>query len=67
MSDFKVRNMLKGSVQLLERFGVPPKMREENPTLHLCPDWDFMLVDDSVPEFEACTCGLPTTPQEPTR
>ena len=23
---------------------------------HFCPDWDFMPIDESSPEFTACTC-----------
>jgi hypothetical protein len=23
---------------------------------HYCPDWDFLPVDDSVAEFNGCTC-----------
>lgn len=23
---------------------------------HFCPDWDFMAIDETTPEFEACTC-----------
>lgn len=41
----------------IERTGViPPECSFQNPTLHLCPDWDFLLIDDSDPEFETCTC-----------
>lgn len=25
---------------------------------HYCPDWDFMAIDETCPEFDACTCGL---------
>lgn len=25
---------------------------------HHCPDWDFKLIDDSSPEFDACTCSI---------
>lgn len=25
---------------------------------HLCPYWDFKLIDDSCPEFDACTCSI---------
>jgi hypothetical protein len=27
---------------------------------HYCPDWDFMTIDETCPEFEACTC-FPST------
>lgn len=23
---------------------------------HFCPDWDFMAIDETVSEFECCTC-----------
>jgi hypothetical protein len=42
----------------IERTGViPAECSFQNPTLHLCPDWDFLLIDDSDPEFETCTCN----------
>lgn len=25
---------------------------------HLCPDWDFMAIDEICPEFDACLCYL---------
>jgi hypothetical protein len=25
---------------------------------HRCPYWDFKLIDDSSPEFDACTCSI---------
>ena len=24
--------------------------------VHLCPDWDFMVIHANSPEFEACRC-----------
>jgi hypothetical protein len=27
------------------------------PTLHFCRDWDFLLIENGDPEFEACGCG----------
>ena len=30
---------------------------------HLCPDWDFDLIDDSCPEFAACTCKIDSSGQ----
>lgn len=24
--------------------------------LHYCNDWDFMILDETCPEFECCTC-----------
>lgn len=26
--------------------------------LHYCPEWDFMVIHDKSPEFDACTCDL---------
>ena len=23
---------------------------------HYCPEWDFMAIDETMPEFEACYC-----------
>lgn len=23
---------------------------------HFCPDWDYMAIDETCPEFEACCC-----------
>ena len=23
---------------------------------HWCPEWDFMPIDETLPEFEACIC-----------
>ena len=23
---------------------------------HYCPEWDFLTVDETVPEWEACVC-----------
>jgi hypothetical protein len=25
---------------------------------HYCPDWDFMAIDETCPEYEACTCSI---------
>jgi hypothetical protein len=25
---------------------------------HYCPDWDFMAIDETCPEYDACTCDL---------
>lgn len=27
---------------------------------HFCPDWDYMAIDETCPEFEACGCEFPT-------
>jgi hypothetical protein len=32
--------------------------RLEGKKKHFCPDWDFMAIDETCPEFEACTCEL---------
>ena len=29
---------------------------------HYCPEWDFMAIDETCPEFDSCTCG--TFPNE---
>lgn len=43
----------------IERAGaIPPECAFLNPTLHLCPDWDGLLIDDSDPEIEKCSCNL---------
>lgn len=34
----------------------PKPLKEQNPTLHFCKEWDFMLIDKTDPEFEACLC-----------
>jgi hypothetical protein len=26
---------------------------------HFCPDWDFMAIDETCPEFEGCSCKFP--------
>jgi len=23
---------------------------------HYCPEWDYMIIDESCPEYECCTC-----------
>ena len=35
---------------------IPPECRFLNETLHFCPSWDGMLIDDSDPEFSQCQC-----------
>lgn len=25
---------------------------------HYCPDWDYMAIDETCPEFESCLCNL---------
>lgn len=24
---------------------------------HFCPDWDYMAIDETCPEYEACCCS----------
>lgn len=46
----------------IERTGViPAECRFLNPTLHLCPEWDFLLIDNSDPEIDHCSCNLKET------
>lgn len=26
--------------------------------VHLCPDWDYLEIDETVSEFECCACSL---------
>lgn len=34
--------------------------------LHFCDDWDFLLIDKSDPEFDACCCAFaPGYPDKP--
>ncbi len=35
---------------------VPDDIAEKNPTLHFCPEWDEMLIEEGTPEFESCNC-----------
>ena len=35
---------------------VPDDIAEKNPTLHFCPEWDEMLIEEDTPEFESCNC-----------
>ena len=25
---------------------------------HWCPDWDFLPIDETTPEFSCCSCGF---------
>lgn len=36
---------------------IPAECLFLNPTLHVCPDWDGLLIDDTDPEFEKCACN----------
>jgi len=29
---------------------------------HYCPDWDYMAIDETCPEFDCCTCDFPDKP-----
>lgn len=50
------RDLTNEDVQRIEKIGViPNRLKHRNPTLHFCKEWDFMLIDDSDPEWEACT------------
>ncbi|MBE9561778.1 MAG: hypothetical protein IMF12_02780 [Proteobacteria bacterium] len=42
----------------LDKSGDPPTMEEWNQGWHYCPEWDFMLVGPSVPEWECCACSI---------
>lgn len=46
----------------IERTGkIPDECKFLNPTLHFCPDWDGLLIDESDPEFETCHCPAKDT------
>jgi len=30
---------------------------------HLCPDWDFLQIDDECEEFSGCTCKIDSSGQ----
>jgi len=43
----------------IERTGeIPAECSFLNPTLHFCPDWGGLLIDDNDPEIETCACAL---------
>lgn len=44
----------------IEREGVvPERLKKWDWSLHLCPDWDFMLISKRFdPEGEGCVCDL---------
>jgi len=44
----------------IEKAGViPPEIQAKNPTLHGCLDWDVLLIDETMPEFQIrCGCIL---------
>lgn len=31
---------------------------------HYCPDWDFLPIDETCPEFNCCTCPDPKEKEE---
>ena len=35
-----------------------PVQTRDGRKAHRCPDWDFDIIDETMPEFECCTCGL---------
>jgi hypothetical protein len=38
--------------------------RNDEPTPHYCPEWDFAIIRPGDPEMEACLCYMgPTTPK----
>lgn len=41
----------------IERTGlIPAECTFLNNTLHFCPTWQNLLIDDTDPEFERCGC-----------
>lgn len=41
----------------IERTGtIPQECTFLNPTLHFCPDWKGLLIDDNDPEYDNCCC-----------
>ena len=43
----------------IEESGViPVEYRRRHPTVHFCPDWDYMLTREHMPEADCCTCSL---------
>ena len=41
----------------VDKLGViSDELKKLYPTLHFCYEWDLMLVDDGMPEFECCSC-----------
>jgi hypothetical protein len=35
---------------------IPEECQFLNPTLHFCPHWNDLLIDDTDPEYEICPC-----------
>lgn len=42
-----------------------PDVKVQNPTLHLCPNWDYMAIDYTCPEWEARLCAGPRKVAKP--
>lgn len=38
---------------------IPKELYDKYPSLHFCPNWDLLLIEENDPEFECCTCGFP--------
>jgi len=51
-------------VAFLERHPTAPVMAEDHALaggfLHFCIEWDDLLIDQTDPEFESCTCRFPS-------
>lgn len=55
------RGLSPNQCNTIERNGViPQECIFLNPTLHFCMNWDHLLIDDSDPEYETCTCDKDT-------
>lgn len=49
------------SKSVAKRLAVQVRVREG---AHRCPEWDYLQIDKSMPEFESCKCDLkPRTPK----
>lgn len=35
---------------------LPDPFRFKGKLAHFCPDWDYMAIDETWPEFESCIC-----------
>lgn len=35
---------------------IPEELIEKYPTLHFCIEWDFLLIEEGMEEFECCLC-----------
>ena len=56
------RGLTPHEVHAFEKRGRIPDLvrmrREVSGRLHFCREWDFMLIDETDPEFKACLCQL---------